>query len=210
MYVCHGYTRAPCTVYTCTAHSYVSYAYKHQGHGYATPYTDIQPLAMYHEIYDGHDLILEVQWKVLSQTNSTAHSYVSYAYKHQGHGYATPYTDIQPLAMYHEIYDGHDLILEVQWKVLSQTNSCFQFLCFSGHFRSSANTCTGVVHEYKIARSIGIIMHSGLAELFGSSSLVKFFFFFFFYNNSAKCMDTLVAYYANLMCALIVTTRYER
>ena len=31
-----------------------------------------------------------------------------------------------------------------------------------------------------------------------------FFFFFFFYNNSAKCMDTLVAYYANLMCALYI------
>ena len=25
-----------------------------------------------------------------------------------------------------------------------------------------------------------------------------------FYNNSAICMDTLVAYYANLMCALYI------
>ncbi len=52
----------------------------------------------------------------------------------------TKATYIQPRT-YHEVYDGHDLISEVQWKVLSQTNSRFQFLCFSGHFRSSANAC---------------------------------------------------------------------
>ncbi len=66
-----------------------------------------------------------------------------YLPKQQGYihpGTTTLYT-VQP-PMYHEVYDGHDLISEVQWKVLSQTNSRFQFLCFSGHFRSSANACT--------------------------------------------------------------------
>ena len=48
-----------------------------------------------------------------------------------------------------------------------------------------------------------------LVELFGHlgqnlGGPLYFCYFFFFYNNSAKCMDTLVAYYANLMCALYI------